>query len=236
MPQGENQVILTNYLNNETAREYSFRQIRDNIINLELAPGSTVSGKDLALELGVSRTPVMEALQELSKSHLVEIYPQRGCIISKINFDTIEETAFLRRCLEKAVVEELCDTVDEVGILKLEHIIELQEFYLNRNDSKKIFELDNEFHHALFTLCNKEQTYKLMKSIQGYFDRIRALSLDSVKDIQVVTDHKAILNALKLRDKALCGQFVIKHLTRYRLDEKDIMEKNPEYFTGSNKI
>ena len=229
-------MILTDYLNKETAREYAFRQIRDNIINLELAPGSTVSGKDLALELGVSRTPVMEALLELSKSHLVEIYPQRGCIISKINFDTIEETAFLRRVLEKAVVEELCETIDEAGILKLESYIELQEFYLNKNNAKKILQLDNEFHHALFTLSNKEQTYKLMKSIQEYFDRIRALSLNAVKDIQIVTDHKAIVSALKIRDKVLCGEFVIKHLSRYRLDKKEIMEKNPEYFVNLNKV
>jgi len=228
-------LVLTNYLNNETAREYAFRQIRDNIINLELSPGSTVSGKDLAFELGVSRTPVMEALQELSKSHLVEIYPQRGCTISKINFETIEETAFLRRCLEKAIVEELCDTIDDAGILKLEDIIELQEFYLNRNDSKKIFELDNEFHHALFIMSNKQQTYNLMKSIQGCFDRVRALSLDSIKDIQIVTDHKAILNALKSRNKVLCGEFIIQHLSRYRLDEKDIMKKNPEYCINSKK-
>ena len=229
-------MILTDYLNKETAREYAFRQIRDNIINLELAPGSTVSGKDLALELGVSRTPVMEALLELSKSHLVEIYPQRGCIISKINFDTIEETAFLRRVLEKAVVEELCETIDEAGILKLESYIELQEFYLNKNNAKKILQLDNEFHHALFTLSNKEQTYKLMKSIQEYFDRIRALSLNAVKDIQIVTDHKAIVSALKIRDKVLSGEFVIKHLSRYRLDKREIMEKNPEYFVDSNKV
>ena len=229
-------MILTEYLNKETAREYAFRQISDNIINLELAPGTTVSAKDLSLELGVSRTPVMEALQELSKSHLVKIYPQRGCIIAKIDFDTIEETAFLRRSLEKAIVEELCDTINEEGILKLENIIELQEFYLYKNDSRKILEIDNKFHHALFTMSNKEQTYILMKSIQGYFDRIRALSLNAVKDIQIVTDHKSILNALKKRDKVLCGEFMIKHLSRYKLDKKEIMEKNPGYFVNSNNV
>ena len=228
-------MILTDYLNKESAREYAFRQIRDNIINLEFMPGITVSAKNLSLELGVSRTPVMEALQELSKSHLVEIYPQRGCVISKINFDTVEETAFLRRSLEKAIVEELCDTINEDGILKLENIIELQEFYINKNDSKKIFEIDNEFHHALFTMCNKEQTYILMKSIQGYFDRIRALSLNSVLDIQIVADHKSILNALKKRDKALCGEVIVKHLLRYKFDKKEIIDKNPDYFVDSNK-
>ena len=74
-----------------------------------------------------------------------------------------------------------------------------------------------------------------MKSIQGCFDRVRALSLDSIKDIQIVTDHKAILNALKSRNKVLCGEFIIQHLSRYRLDEKDIMKKNPEYCINSKK-
>lgn len=224
-------MVVTKYLNKETAREYALRQITDNIINLELAPGSSVSGKELALELGISRTPVSEALQEISRSHLVNIYPQRGCIISKIDFDTIDEAVFLRRVLEKAVAEELCDTIKEAELSELEKNIELQEFYLSKNDIKKMFELDNEFHHSLFKMSHKEQIYNLMESMQGHFDRIRALSLNSVKDTRIIMDHRAIVNALRTKDKVLTGEFVMKHLSRYKLDAEDIVRKYPEYFT-----
>lgn len=214
----------------ENAREYALRQLRENIISLNLKPGSSVSENELAKELGMSRTPVREALQELQKIKLIEVYPQRGSIISLIDFEIIEETVFLRRVLEKAVVEELCDIITEEKLLELEKNIKLQEFYLDNRSPQKIIELDNEFHRSLFVMCNKERIYNLMEGMLGHFDRIRTLSLYSVKDIKIVADHKAILNAIRLNDKNLATEFIVKHLSRYKLDQSEIIEKYPEYF------
>lgn len=214
----------------ENAREYALRQIRENIISLNLKPGSAVSENELAKELGISRTPVREALQELQKSNLIEVYPQRGCVIAHIDFDIVDEMVFLRKTLEKAVVEELCSCITEENIQELEKNIQLQEFYLNNKLPDKIIELDNEFHKSLFIMCNKERIYLLMEGSQGHFDRIRTLSMYSVKDIKIVADHKAILNAIKSGDKALAAEFIIKHLSRYKLDQSEIIEKYPDFF------
>lgn len=214
----------------ENAREYALRQIRENIITLKLKPGSSVSENELARELGISRTPVREALQELQKSNLIEVFPQKGCIIAHIDFDIVDEMVFLRKTLEKAVVEELCNCISEGNILELEKNIQLQEFYLNNKMPDKIIELDNEFHKSLFIMCNKERIYYLMESTQGHFDRIRTLSMYSVKDIKIVSDHKAILNAIKSGDKALATECILKHLSRYKLDQSEIIEKYPDYF------
>lgn len=214
----------------ENAREYALRQIRENIISFRLKPGSSISENELARELGISRTPVREALQELQKSSLIEVYPQRGSIIAHIDFDIVDEMVFLRKILEKAIVEELCDCITEENILELEKNIQLQEFYLSNSMTDKIFELDNEFHKALFIMSNKERIYNLMEGTQYHFDRIRSLSMYAVKDIKIVADHKAILNAIKTGDKVLAAEFIVKHLSRYKLDQKEIFEKNPEYF------
>jgi DNA-binding GntR family transcriptional regulator len=219
----------------ESAREYALRQIRENIISLRLKPGSAISENELAKELGMSRTPVREALQELQKINLIEVYPQRGSVISHIDFDIVEETVFLRKVLEKAVVEELCDCITEEKLLQLEKNIKLQEFYLDTRSPDKILELDNEFHRSLFVMCNKERIYNLMEGMLGHFDRIRALSLYSVKDIKIVADHKAIVNAIRLNDKNLAAEFIVKHLSRYKLDQKEIMEKYPDYFLIENE-
>lgn len=221
---------ITKRLLNESARDYALRQIRNNIISLKLKPGSSVSDNEMAKELGMSRTPVREALQELQKINLIEVYPQRGSVISHIDFDIVEETVFLRRVLEKAVVEELCGCITDEKLEELEKNIKLQEFYLDNRSPEKILELDNEFHKACFVMCNKERIYNLMEGMLGHFDRIRALSLYSVKDIKIVADHKAIINAIRLNDKKLAGEFVIKHLSRYKLDQSEIMENYPEYF------
>jgi len=226
-------MIITEREARENAREYALRQIRGNIISLQLKPGSSVSENEFAKELGISRTPVREALQELQKSRLIEVYPQKGCVIAHINFDIVDEMVFLRRVLEKAVVEELCDRISEENIKEFEKNIQLQELYLNNKLPEKIIELDNEFHKSLFIMCNKERIYNLMEETQGHFDRIRTLSMYSVKDIKIVADHKAILNAIKSGDKTLAAEFIVKHLSRYKLDQSEIIEKYPEYFYKS---
>ncbi len=226
---------ITKRVLNESARDYALRQIRNNIIALKLKPGSIVSDNELAKELGMSRTPVREALQELHKINLIEVYPQRGSVISHIDFDIVEETVFLRRVLEKAVVEELCDCITDEKLRELEKNIKLQEFYLDSRSPQNILELDNEFHRSLFVMCNKERTYNLMEGMLGHFDRIRTLSLYSVKDIKIVADHKAIINAIRLNDKKLAAEFIVKHLSRYKLDQGEIMENYPEYFSSEKE-
>jgi DNA-binding GntR family transcriptional regulator len=226
-------MVTSNRELRESAREYALRQIRQNIISLKLKPGSGVSENELAKELGISRTPVREALQELQKMNLIEVYPQRGSVISHIDFDIVDEMVFLRKVLEKAVVEELCSCISEEDLQELDRNIQLQEFYLDNKNPQKVYELDNEFHHSLFIMCNKERIYNLMSGTQGHFDRIRALSVYSVKDIKIVSDHKAIVNAIRLGNKELAAEFIIKHLSRYKLDQNEIVEKYPEYFMNS---
>lgn len=227
-------MIVTKREVKESARDYALRQLRSNIVSLELKPGSEVSENELAKELGLSRTPVREALQELHKNKLIEVYPQRGIIISRIDFDIVNEMAFLRRVLEKAVVEELCDCITKEGLKELESNVELQEFYLNRKSPEKVLELDNEFHRSLFIMCNKERVYLMMEATQDHFNRVRTLSLFSIKDLKIIDDHRRILEAIKSGSRQLAADRIVDHLSRYRLDQSVIMEKYPEFFPKKN--
>ena len=101
----------------ETARDYALRTLRDNIVRLELEPGSMVSENVLASEMGLSRTPVREALIELSKVKIVEILSQRGCLISLVDYALVEESRFfahhagmchLRRSLQNGFARAAC--------------------------------------------------------------------------------------------------------------------------------
>ena len=89
-------MYLTERLPRETGRDYALRMLKDNIVRLELKPGSLVSENELAAEMGLSRTPVREALIELSKVKIVEIYPQRGSAIARIDCHMVEEAKFMR--------------------------------------------------------------------------------------------------------------------------------------------
>ncbi len=217
----------------ETAKAYALREISENIISLELKPGALVSENELARALGVSRTPVREALQELQKSQLIEVFPQRGSYVAGISFEAVEEAAFLRRTLEIAITEELCDKITFDQLEQLSENVGLQEYYLNNGMSSKIMDLDNQFHKDLFLMCGKERTYNIMQSIMGHFDRIRILSLHTIKDIKIVTDHRAILEAIKSGNKEEVRDLISRHLMRYKFDKKELEKNYPDYFKNN---
>lgn len=220
----------------ETAREYAYRVIKYNIISLELIPGSMVSENELAEEMGISRTPVREALIELSKIKVVEIYPQRGSFISLIDHQLVDEARFVRLILEQAMVDMACDTAAEADFIALEENLKLQEFYLEHNTKDKLLSLDNEFHELLFLISNKKFTYDLLGGMMTHFDRVRRLSLSVIKDSKNITDHRNLVDAIRNKDKTMARAIITKHLSRYKLDENELKNQYPNYFKGSKEL
>ncbi|WP_148865907.1 GntR family transcriptional regulator [Thermosediminibacter litoriperuensis] len=214
----------------ENAREYVIRVLRHNIINMNLKPGQLVSENEIAEILGVSRTPVREAFIELSKSSMVEIYPQKGTYISRIDMEMVEESRFVRCVLEKAVVQLACKMISEADIVALEENLQLQNSCVIRKDFKRLLSLDNHFHELLFKACNKVTTYNLIQSMMSHFDRVRILNLAEMDMQRTVNDHKEILQAIKDKDEKTAADLMEKHLTRVIFDQTYLKEVHPEYF------
>ena len=218
-------------LSKETAREYAIRVLKENIVSLKLAPGSMVSENEISAQLGLSRTPVREALIELGKANIVKIFPQKGSRIHLIDYNLVEESHFLRMVLENAIVRLVGEKGDELDLSALEENLNLQEFYVKNPAPEKLLELDNQFHKELFHLANKMQCYTWMiDGMTVHFDRVRMMSLNTIKDIKIVADHKAILQAIRNRDPDEAVAQMTKHLSRYKIDEKAIRSKYPDYF------
>ncbi len=214
----------------ETAREYAYRIMKYNIISLDLVPGSMVSEKELSEKMGISRTPVREALIELSKLKIVEIYPQKGSFISLIDTRLVDEARFVRLILEQAMADMACDVADETNFLVLEENLKLQEFYLEHSAKDKLLQLDNEFHELLFLISNKKFTYDLLGGMMTHFDRVRRLSLSVIKDSKSISDHRSLVDAIRKKDKDLARNIITKHLSRYKVDEEELKKQYPDYF------
>lgn len=107
----------------ENSRSYAVRVLLYNIIHLELQPGAAVSENELSATLSLSRTPVREALIELNRIGLVEILPQRGSYISKIDYNIVEESRFLRLVTENAILKLLCDKIADADMDALDYNI-----------------------------------------------------------------------------------------------------------------
>jgi len=214
----------------ENAREFVIRVLNHNIIYLNLKPGQQVSESEIASLLDVSRTPVREAFIELSKASLVEIYPQKGTYISKIDLDLVEESRFARSILEKAVIKLACGLITEDYLMFLEDNVRLQELAVKRRDYKELLILDNKFHEIIFKACKKELTFNLIRSMMSHFDRIRILNF-AVMDMQrTVNDHKNILKTIKERNEKKAEELMEEHLTRVIYDQNYLKQLYPEYF------
>lgn len=217
-------------LPHENSKGYALRAIRENIISLDLEPGMQVSANELTGELGISRGPIREAFNELSETGIVVVYPQSGCKISLIDEEMIGEARFLRKSLECAVVIEAAEKASEEEIQQLMENMALQKFYLENGLSAKLLEADNQFHRKLFEITGKQRVYGMMKNFVIHLDRLRSLTMMTIKEIKIVEDHNSILQAIMEHDPEKACERMRKHLNRDSTDIYEIRKAHPDYF------
>lgn len=223
-------MYVTQRQQGESGRSYALRTIKENIVRLELAPGSKVSESEIAAGLGLSRTPVREALQELSRERIVEIYPQRGSIIALVDYTLVDEARFMRQCLECGVADVLAQRAGTMDFSALRENLELQEYYLRSGNLDKLLELDNQFHQELYRLAGYENCYRMMAGMYLHFDRVRWMATQSVNQEPCVEDHRAIYQAIVEGNSREAAEVVREHLMRYRVDETKLRREYPGYF------
>lgn len=221
---------LSERLPRESGRDYALRNIKENIVSLELAPGIQISENELAAEMGLSRTPVREALIELSKVGILETQPQRRSTVSLIDYDLVEESRFMRYQLECAVAELVCLMARPVDIERLNANIRLQSFYLDGTYTNELMALDNQFHGMLFEIAKKSRVFQLTQNLSIHFDRVRRLALSAEKDLKVVQDHQELVKFIRQGDGVAARALMGIHLNRYRIDAAEIRRIYPQYF------
>lgn len=218
-------------VNKNTTSKTIYYKLREEIINLYLEPGTSVSEKELSDKYNVSRTPVREALVRLAQEELVNIYPQRGTKVSLIDLSAVEEGRFLREHLERAVVKEACKEFIPENILALEMNLKLQKMYIENHDNKKLFEADEEFHKIIFEGCNKKRIWNSINDASTEFQRIRILRLSTNSSWDnIYLQHKEIFNAIKNKDQEAAERFMREHLNMVTFDKNQIKERYPNYF------
>lgn len=214
----------------ESAREYALRFLKHNIARTYLKPGTALNVNDLVALMGISRTPIREAMQELEQVGMLEIFPQSGSRVSYINYDKVHGSRFIRLHLEMPVVAVACERFGPRDRLPFEEILHAQELCLQQHNHNRLMALDNLFHRQIFILADKMMAYQVMESHLCHFDRVRQLILGAHDDIQIVNDHQAIYKALREGDKRRAKKALALHLSRYLEDEKTIRAKYPQYF------
>ena len=214
----------------ETNREYALRVIKDNIVNLELAPGSMISEQDIANELNLSRTPVHEAMQELSSTKIIEILPQRGSHVSLIDMALVDEAVFARTTIESEITMMACQQASEKDIQEMEENVTLQRFYYGKHNLDKIMELDNAFHEIMYKITNKMQCHYMVRLMSIHLDRIRELTIQAFNPERIIKEHEELLETFKKKDSDAAKEVLNKHLSRKHFQEDELRKAFPQYF------
>ncbi|MBQ6566976.1 MAG: GntR family transcriptional regulator [Treponema sp.] len=217
-------------LDRETNHDYALRVLQENIVSLDLKPGSMLSEQELATQLNISRTPVHEALQELANTKIIEVIPQRGSLVSLIDMALVEESCFIRSAIEGAVTEQACQKASAQDIESLEENVVLQEFYFGKQNLDKFMEFDNRFHQTMYKIAGRMLCYYTVQLMNIHHARFRTLRLHISNTERIITEHRAILDAIKQKDNRKARQEFSNHINGMFVDEKEIRRKYPDYF------
>ncbi|MDR1586363.1 MAG: GntR family transcriptional regulator [Treponema sp.] len=209
--------------------------LRKNIINLNLAPGTGISEKEVAVRYKVSRTPVREAFIYLANEGLVQVIPQKETVVSLIDFARVEQELFIRQSLEMAVLEPFIGKLTAEYLETMEQLIELQKAAANEEDVIKFVDRDDDFHRVLFEAADQLLSWDMLQSISGHYHRVRLLTI-RLKGIAlgVVEQHKKILAALGKKDAAGAGELLGGHINKLNTEEKLLREEFPRYFVSGD--
>lgn len=217
----------------ENTRQYIYRVLKENIMNLNLQPGEAIGEIELSKTLDVSRTPLREAIVQLTEEKLLKVFPQKGSFVSKIDLNMVEEAIFVRETCETKILELACDDKDKDELIKkLEKNIEYQKIILGFDgDIHEFFILDNEFHYILFEHFNKKNSWKAIKRLSTHYDRLRLLdALEKINLELTLKQHIEIVQVIKDCEKDKIYSLIDKHLLNYKDVIKKYKDKYPEYF------
>ena len=196
-------------------RDVVFNTLRNAILMGDIEPGERLMEVKLAEKLGVSRTPIREAIRMLELEGLVEMAPRKGAQVAKITKEDIKDVLEVRKVLEDLAIDLACDNIDAQEIKKLEENMVRFQNAIKKNDIKEIAVIDVEFHEIIYISTKNKRLIQILSNLREQMYRYR---FEYIKDKEtrevLVKEHKTIVEALKNKNKQGGKDAIKKHLDR----------------------
>ena len=190
-----------------------FERLEGDILSGKFERGDIVTELQLCQMLGVSRTPVREALRRLETEHLIEDTGKGSRILSITQQDFADMCA-IRIRIEYLAVDGFIANMTEESLGELREAVELQEFYLTKNNSDQLKSMDSRFHMCIYKYCGsailRDTLAPLHKKVQKY--RRQSVS-NPERAAKSVAEHRAIYNAIEAKDVALAVHLMTTHIS-----------------------
>ena len=208
-----------------------FDRLYQEIINLDLLPGSKMSEAVVGRRFGVSRQPVRDAFKRLGSLDLLEIRPQRATRVRRFSMAEIENTRFLRMAVELEIIDRACAVQDARFSDALAQSLARQQDALDAGDIEAFHAIDYDFHKLICEFSGRPMAYDMIEQCKRKVDRLCVLSLahDSAVS-EVLQDHREIAEALAQRSVSAARAATRKHLARLDSTITEIFETHSEYF------
>ena len=213
------------------ARTQVYATLRDAIIRAELAPGRKLSENELANWIGVSRTPIREALVRLRDERLVAIVPQLGTYVSRISPQAVSDAQFIREALECASIRETAILATEDEVALLEENLRAQERADERGDFDAFYVLDEDFHRMLCDLSGHATVWTVTQRAKGHLNRVRRLSIPMPSYIgEMIAEHRGVVAAVAEHDPDEAESQLRHHLRMVLREIPQLRAQHPDYF------
>jgi GntR family transcriptional regulator, rspAB operon transcriptional repressor len=221
-----------------SARDQVYLRLREEIVTAVIEPGRRVSENELADRLGVSRTPVREALQRLADERLVAVVPQLGTFVTRISVGSVDDAAFVREALEGAAIR-LATARVAAGEASLEGVhrnLAAQDAAVAEDDTEAFDALDEELHRSLCDAAGHEIAWSLARRANGHLDRVRRLGLPEPGFLETLAaEHRAIVAAVAEGDEERAATTLSRHLRTVLSSVPAIRAAHPDYFEDPQK-
>jgi DNA-binding GntR family transcriptional regulator len=197
----------------ESLAKMAYDALHKSILTGELKPGEVYTEKGLAEELGISRTPVREALLELASHELVVFLPRKGVMINRFTERDVEEIFELRKIIETAAAEKVAKFSQAYDLYKLEEALNQQQKALEKKDYNAFLQADRLFHTICSDLTNNRRLVGILENLRDMIQVMGILALGiHGRAEQVVVEHENILAALKKGEPAKAREMMERHL------------------------
>lgn len=213
-----------------SAAERCYLTIFDKIIKLEFKPNEAIGEHALADSLGVSRTPVREALSRLNNDGLVDLRSRRGVIVSPIRYEAVKTAQFVREKLEVAIIEAAVESNSQRGKLLIRQAIEEQELAMHENNADLFFEADERMHQLYCELADWRGVWPIIADSKKHLDRVRRLAMKDTPFDTLLSEHRELYRAVESKNTDLARAIIEHHLRRVVSVFDEIADRFPDYF------
>ncbi|MEL7566040.1 MAG: GntR family transcriptional regulator [Dehalobacterium sp.] len=199
-------------------RDNVFDILRNAILNGNFKPGERLAERELAEQLGISRTPVREAIRKLEQEGLVVHIPRKGVVVKSISNDEVVEIFTIRAALEGVAVRLATKNISKEDILYLRTLQDKMENAFNNGKYNEIKGLHIKFNQIIYTAANSPRLYQMIQNFAEYIGNYTQIGYNFPGRLeQAIREHSAILNAITDKNDVLAEKLAIEHIdnTKY---------------------